>query len=395
MVDHDADADLAHHPLALLADLMQQIDGCPRHLGIHSGGMLITGPRLDEIVPQEPATMPGRIIVQWDKDSVEDAGLIKIDLLGLGMLGLISDCVMKIEAQGCQLPELGALSLDDPAIYAVLQTGDTIGAFQVESRAQQQMLPRLKPERFEDIIVAIAIIRPGPIQGNMVHPYLRRRHGLEPVTYWHPALEPVLAETLGVMLFQEQVLKTAMVLAGFSAGEADTLRRALSRSKPGPEMEMLRARFVRGAVGQGIDETSADAVFTQLAGYAGYGFCKSHSASFALVAYQSLWLRHYHPAAYYAALLNNQPMGFYSPEVILGDARRHGVDVLPPDVHRSAWDYTVELDAQGRPALRTGLAAVKALGKAGYDRLHAARHAAPFADLRDLLAPRQLAQVRH
>ena len=380
-----ADEELAAHPLAHLADLMAQIDGCPRHLGIHSGGMLITGPRLDEIVPQEPATMPGRIIVQWDKDSVEDAGLIKIDLLGLGMLGLLSGCVEILRGQGEELPDLGSLPLDDPAIYAALRAGDTVGAFQVESRAQQQMLPRLKPDCFEDIIVAVAIIRPGPIQGNMVHPYLRRRHGLEPVSYWHPALAPVLQETLGVMLFQEQVLRTAMVLAGFSPGEADLLRRALARSKPGPELEALRGRFVQGAAAQGIDAPAADAVFTQLAGYAGYGFCKSHSASFALIAYQSLWLRHYYPAEFTCALLNHQPMGFYSPEVVLGDARRHGVDTLPPDLARSAWGYAVERGTDGRKRLRTGLAAVQALGHAAYDRLDAARAVAPFTDLRDLL----------
>ena len=384
MVQGEEDADLASHPLALLGDLMQQLDGAPRHLGIHSGGMLITGPRLDEIVPIEPATMKGRFICQWNKDSVEDAGLIKIDLLGLGMLGLISDCVEMIEARCGTLPDLASLPLDDPAIYTTLQQGDTIGAFQVESRAQQQMLPRLKPERFEDIIVSIAIIRPGPIQGNMVHPYLRRRHGLEPVSYWHPALEPVLSETLGVMLFQEQVLRTAMVLAGFSAGEADMLRRALSRSKPGPEMDMLCARFISGAEGKGIDNVAAGTVFSQLAGYAGFGFCKSHSASFALIAYQSLWLRHYYPSEFYCALLNNQPMGFYSPEVILGDARRHDVDVLPPNIQASAWEYTVER-SDGCVALRTGLSAIKALGKAAYERLNAARQDRAFADLRDLL----------
>lgn len=389
MVQGDEDAEFHNHPLALLADLMTQIDGAPRHLGIHSGGMLITGPRLDEIVPQEPATMPGRIIVQWDKDSVEDAGLIKIDLLGLGMLGLISDCVAMIEARHKWhrrvLPDMEMLPLDDPAIYDTLQRGDTIGSFQVESRAQQQMLPRLRPTCFEDIIISIAIIRPGPIQGNMVHPFFRRRNGLEPVTYWHPTLEPVLQETLGVMLFQEQVLRTAMVLAGFSAGEADLLRRALSRSKPGPEMEMLKARFVEGAARREIDAVSAASVFDQLAGYAGYGFCKSHSASFGLIAYQSLWLRHYYPAEFYASLLNSQPMGFYSPEVILGDARRHGVDVLRPDIHLSAWGYAVARDDEGQAALRTGLSAVRALGLTVYERLDAARKERPFADMRDLL----------
>ena len=365
------------HLFSLLADLLDQIDGCPRHLSIHSGGMLITGPRLDELVPLEPAAMPGRIVVQWDKDSVEDAGLIKIDLLGLRMLGLIADVCTHVAAQTGTAPDLAALPLDDPAVYAQLQAGDTIGAFQVESRAQQQMLPRLKPQTFADIIIAIALIRPGPIQGHMVHPYFRRRAGLEPVTYWHPALAPVLAETLGVMLFQEQVLRTAMVLAAFSAGEADLLRRALARGQPGPELDHLRARFRSGAAAHGIDTATADQVFTQLAGYAGYGFCKSHSASFALIAYQSLWLKHTYPAPYYAALLNQQPMGFYTPEVILGDARRHGVDILPPDLALSRWEYTVE-----GSALRTGLVAVKELGAAAYQRLAASL---PHTNLRDLL----------
>ncbi|HXF63378.1 MAG TPA: error-prone DNA polymerase [Caldilineaceae bacterium] len=370
----------AHHPLRLLAELLRQIDGVPRHLGIHSGGMLITGPPLAEVVPLEPATMPGRVVVQWDKDSVEDAGLIKIDLLGLRMLGLISEAAAQIERRTGAAPNLDALPLDDPAIYAGLQRGDTIGAFQVESRAQQQMLPRLKPECFEDIIVAIAIIRPGPIQGNMVHPYLRRRAGLEGVSYPHSALAPVLAETLGVLLFQEQVLRAAVALAGFAAGEADMLRRALSRSRPGPEIDKLRARFIAGALKQGIAAEEAGAVFAQLAGYAGYGFCKSHSASFALIAYQSLWLKHYYPAEFYCALLNMQPMGFYSPEVILGDARRHGLAVLPPDINLSQWRYTVE-----NGALRTGLAAVSGLGESGYARIAEARQQGPFTDLRDLL----------
>jgi error-prone DNA polymerase len=368
--------DGAGHPLRHLADLLRQIDGCPRHLSIHSGGMLITGPPLDEVVPLEPATMPGRVVVQWDKDSCEDAGLIKIDLLGLGMLGMLSVALGYLEAMGLPEPDLDAIPLDDPAIYRMLQKADTIGTFQVESRAQTQMLPRLKPTRFEDIIIEVAIVRPGPIQGGAVHPYLRRRAGAEPVSYAHPSLEPVLAETLGVLLFQEQAIRVSVASAGFAPGEADMLRRAMSRARSVEAMEAMRERFVEGAARQGIDGATADAIFAQLAGFAGFGFCKSHAASFALIAYQSLWLKKEHPAPFYCALFNQQPMGFYPIEVVAGDARRHGVEVLPPDVNRSMWEYTIERDrrpGKGAWAIRTGLCAVTGLGEAGWARIQAAR----------------------
>ncbi len=368
------------HPMRLLADLMRLIEGCPRHLSIHVGGMLITGPPLDEVVPLERATMPGRIVCQWDKNSVEDAGLIKIDLLGLRTLGLISEALGYIEGDQ---PDLDALALDDPGIYAMLQQGDTIGAFQVESRAQQQMLPRLKPTCFEDITVEVAIVRPGPIQGGAVHPYLKRRAGVEPVSYLHPCLEPVLRETLGVLLFQEQAIRVAMVAAGFSPGEADMLRRALSRSDADTVQGELRERFTQGAAEKGIDHETAEKIFEQLAGFAGYGFCKSHAASFALIAYQTMYLKRYHASAFYGALLNQQPMGFYDPEVIIGEARRHGVDLLPPDVNRSAWRYVIERAPNGKPALRMGLQAVLGLGEEGWKRIQSGRGRGLFADLRD------------
>ncbi len=368
------------HPLRLLADLMRQINGCPRHLSIHVGGMLITGPPLDEVVPLERATMPGRIVCEWDKDSVEDAGLIKIDLLGLRTLGLISEALDYIEGEK---PDLDALALDDSGIYAMLQRGDTLGAFQVESRAQQQMLPRLAPRRFEDIVVEIAIVRPGPIQGGAVHPYLKRRAGVEPVSYLHPNLEPVLRETLGVLLFQEQAIRVAMVAAGFSPGEADMLRRALSRSDAYVIQGSLRERFVQGAMANDINAETAAAIFAQLAGFAGYGFCKSHATSFALIAYQTMHLKRYHAPAFYCALLNQQPMGFYDPEVIIGDARRHGVDLLPPDVNRSAWRYVIERAPNDNLALRMGLQTILGLGEAGWKRIESARANSLFADLRD------------
>jgi error-prone DNA polymerase len=363
---------------------MRRIEGAPRHLSIHSGGMLITALPLDSIVPLEPATMPGRVIAQWDKDSVEDAGLIKIDLLGLRTLGLIAEAQRHAEAiSGAPLPNLDALPFDDPALYALMHTGDTIGTFQVESRAQVQMSVRMQPRTFEEIAVEIAIVRPGPIQGGAVHPYLRRRAGLEPVTYLHPSLEPVLRDTLGVLLYQEQSIRVAVAAAGFTPGEADLLRRAMSRSRSEEAMAQVRVRFMAGAQRQGIDEATASAIFQQLAGFAGYGFCKSHATSFALITWQTLWLKHYHPVAFYCALFNQQPMGFYSPEVVAGDARRHTIAILPPDVSRSQWLYTPERRARGQWALRMGLATVTGLGEAAWQQIEAARMASPFTGLAD------------
>lgn len=351
-----------HHPLRHLADLLDQIEGCPRHLSIHSGGMVITSQPLDEVVPLEGATMRGRVVCQWDKASVEDAGLIKLDLLALRTLGMLAEALDHIRALGQGVPDLDHLPLDDGAIYAMLQAADTIGVFQVESGAQQQMLPRLKPTCFEDLAIEVAIVRPGPIQGGAVHPYLRRRSGQEVVSYPHPCLEPVLAETLGVLLFQEQAIRVAVAAAGFTPGEADLLRRALARSRAGEGLEPLQARFQQGAARQGIDAVQADQIFAQLAGFAGFGFCKSHAMSFALIAYQSAFLKHYHPIAFYCALLNHRP-GFYSAEVILNDARRHGVRLLAVDVNASQVEYTVER-VDGAFAIRAGLGEVAGVGAA-------------------------------
>ncbi len=320
-------------PWSLLADLLHQMDGLPRHLSIHVGGMIITAAPLVEVVPLERATMPDRVVVQWNKDSVEDAGLIKIDLLSLRTLGVVEEALGHIREQQPLAPDpwveagLDRLPLDDPAAFALLRRADTVGCFQVESRAQAQMLPKLQPTCFEDIVVGVALIRPGPIQGGMVHPYLRRRQGLEPVTYPTPILEPVLDETLGVIIFQEQVLKVAMAIAGFTPVEADGLRRAMSRSRSEAAMEAMRQRFLAGAQANGVNEAAATEIWQQLAGFVGFGFCKSHAAAFALVAYQTLYLKAHYPAAFYCALLNHQPMGFYPPEVLAGDARRHGVPV--------------------------------------------------------------------
>jgi error-prone DNA polymerase len=382
--------------LALAAQLVDT----PRHLSVHVGGMLVTAQPLVEIVPLEHATKAGVVVAQWNKDSVADAGLIKIDLLCLRTLDAISEACMLIAARTGQAPDLAVLPLDDPRIYAMLAAGDTIGTFQVESRAQAQMLPRLKPARFEDIIIQVAIVRPGPIQGGMVHPYLRRRQGLEPVTYLHPSLEPFLAETLGVVIFQEQVLQVAMALARFTPGEADMLRRAMSRSRSMEAMTELKDRFMQGALANGVAENIAEEAFRQLQGFATYGFCKSHAAAFALLAYQTLWLKLYHPLEFTCALLNHQPLGFYSPEVVIGDAQRHGVTVLRPDVNCSEDACTLEQSGRGAegqgksasappllgtssPPLRLGLHYLHGLGEAGSARILAARGEQPFANLAD------------
>jgi error-prone DNA polymerase len=378
----------------LLSGLASQLTGTPRHLSVHVGGMLITAQPLVEIVPLEHATKPGVVVAQWNKDAVEDAGLIKVDLLSLRTLGMLTEACSLIAEQHHIRVELDALVPNDPAVYQLLGEGDTIGCFQVESRAQTQMLPRLQPRCFEDLIVEVSIVRPGPIQGGMVHPYLRRRQGLEPVTYLHPRVEPILQETLGVIIFQEQVIRVAVALAGFTPGEADLLRRAMSRSRSADAMAELRERFLAGAVRNGVEQAVAEEAFRQLQGFATYGFCKSHAAAFALVAYQTLWLKVYYPAEFYCALLNHQPMGFYSPDVVVNDAKRHGIVVSRPDVNRSADGCTLEEDRRGSSprapmagtgsgssSLRLGLRYLYGLGEAGRTRLLAARGGQRFADL--------------
>jgi error-prone DNA polymerase len=369
----------------VLSDLLGQMDGVPRHLSIHVGGMIITAAPLVEVVPLERATMPGRVVVQWDKDSVEDAGLIKIDLLSLRTLGVVEEAVSHIREQRGIEFEPADLPLDDPDVYDLLQRADTVGCFQVESRAQAQMLPKLQPERFEDIVVGVALIRPGPIQGGMVHPYLRRRQGLEPVSYAHPSLAEALDETLGVIVFQEQVLRVAMSVAGFTPAEADRLRRAMSRSRSQQSMVALRERFLRGARANGLEDAVAGEIWQQLAGFAGFGFCKSHAAAFALLAYQTLYLKVHYPAEYYCALLNHQPMGFYPPEVIAGDARRHGVPVLRPNVNLSQPDCTLEQSTDLPPGagLRLGLRYIHGLGEVWQERIVERRAGRLYRDLAD------------
>jgi len=327
-----------------------RIAGFPRHLSIHVGGMLITAAPLIDIAPLERATMPGRVVVQYDKRDVEDLKLIKLDLLGLRMLSSIDEALQLIESDCGVSLDLDRLPEDIPAVFRMLQAADTVGVFQVESRAQMQTLPKSMPRTLDDLVVEVAIIRPGPIQGNAVHPYLRRRQGLEPVSYLHPSLAPVLEETLGVILYQEQVMEIAIRVAGFSAAESDGFRRAMGTWRSSDEMEKLHARFVDGCIRvNGLDREQAEELYRQVAAFASFGFNKSHAAAFARTAYESAFLKLFYPAQLVVGLINAQPMGFYPVEVLVNDARRHGVAVLPVDVNHSRWRTTTEWVGDSRP----------------------------------------------
>ena len=322
--------------------LYGMVQDLPRHLGQHSGGMVICQGQLDSVVPLEPAAMPGRVVVQWDKEDCADLGLIKVDLLGLGMMAVLEDSIQLIRDSYKEEVDLAHLPQDDPAVYRALQKADTIGMFQVESRAQMSCLPRLRPQKFYDIVVQVAIIRPGPIVGNMVHPYLKRRQGREAVVYAHPLLEPVLRRTLGVPLFQEQLLKMAMICAGFSGGEAEELRRAFGFKRSVARMKEIEVKLRRGMARNGITNKAQDEIVQAITSFALYGFPESHAASFALIAYASAYLKCHYLAAFTAAILNNQPMGFYQPFTLVKDAQRHGLTVRPVDVTRSDWLCTIE-----------------------------------------------------
>ena len=329
-------------------ELCARIDGFPRHLSIHSGGMLITASPLIDIAPVERATMPGRVVVQYDKRDVEAMKLIKLDLLGLGMLAAIDETVQLIEHDCAVCVDLDRIPEDIPEVFAMLQAADTVGVFQVESRAQMQTLPKSRPASLDDLVVEVAIIRPGPIQGNAVHPYLRRKQGLEPVTYLHPSLEPILHDSLGVILYQEQVMKIAIDVAGFTPAGSDGFRRAMGTWRSTREMEKLHEQFVEGCIRvQGLPRDDAEELFRQCAAFASFGFAKSHAAAFARTAYESSFLKLFYPAQFVVGLINAQPMGFYPVEVLVNDAKRHGVAVLPVDVNRSAWRTTTEW--VGRP----------------------------------------------
>jgi error-prone DNA polymerase len=376
---------------SLLLQLCRRVNGFPRHMGIHSGGMIITRDPLMSVAPIEWASMRDRTIVQWDKDDLNDLGLIKIDLLGLGMLSLLRDAFALHTRCYPERPVLSleTIPIDDKPTYEMLCRADSIGVFQVESRAQQSMLPRLKPACFYDIVMQVAIIRPGPIQGDMIHPFLRRRSGMEPVTYPHPKLKPILERTLGVPLFQEQGMRMAMETAGFSGGEADDLRRAMGHKRSRDRMAQIYPRLVNGMVANGIDREVADRLFHMLEGFADYGFPESHAASFALLAYASAYIKCHEPAIFCAAILNVQPMGFYSTEVLVNDARRHDVIVKPVAVNASEWWTFVEPDG----ALRLGFHLVRGMGEAQRTNVqHALGEAKPFESLLDFARRTKLAR---
>ena len=349
------------------ADLWLRIQDLPRHLGQHSGGMVVSRGELDSVVPLEPASMPGRVVIQWDKDDCADMGIVKVDLLGLGMMAVLQDAITLVNTPspvaGAPPPvsqfDLAHLPPDDEAVYALLQKADTIGVFQVESRAQMATLPRLKPTCFYDLVVEVAIIRPGPIVGDMVHPYLNRRAGREPVVPLHPSLEPVLARTLGVPLFQEQLLRMAMVAAGFTGGQAEDLRRAMGFKRSEARMQQIEVQLREGMAHRGITGDTAQRIIQSITSFALYGFPESHAASFALLAYASAYLKVHYPAAFYTALLNNQPMGFYHPATLVKNAQRRGVRFHPIDVQQSDWSCRVEANG----AIRLGFVYVNGLRK--------------------------------
>ncbi len=405
-VGFDPNSPLMRRFVALTGELR----GFPRHLSQHVGGFIISGEALSKLVPTENAAMPDRSIIQWDKDDLETLGLLKVDCLALGMLSCVRRCLDLIERHHGQRWELATIPEGDAATYAMLQRADTVGVFQVESRAQMAMLPRLKPVDFYDLVIQVAIVRPGPIQGDMVHPFLRRRQGLEPVSYPSPELEQVFGRTLGVPIFQEQVMHLAMVAAGFTPGEADQLRRSMAAWKRHGGLEHWRERILSGMAERGYELEFAERVFEQIKGFGSYGFPESHAASFALIAYVSAWLKCHYPAAFACALINAQPMGFYAPAQIVADAKKHGVRVQPADVLVSDWDCSLEgslppaastsavpayaqrerekMTSTPRypsPALRLGLCLIKGFSEVAAKRIVAARNERAFTDVADLI----------
>ncbi|MGD0758060.1 MAG: error-prone DNA polymerase, partial [Candidatus Sulfotelmatobacter sp.] len=417
----DAGLDLNHPRLRKYYELCLAVQDMPRHLGQHSGGMVICQGQLDSVVPLEPASMPGRVVVQWDKEDCADMGIIKVDLLGLGMMAVLKDSIELIREHHHEEVDLAHLPQDDAQVYSALQQADTVGLFQVESRAQMASLPRLRPKNFYDIVVQVAIIRPGPIVGQMVNPFIQRRQGREDVTYPHPSLEPVLKRTLGVPLFQEQLLRLAMIAANFTGGEAEDLRRAMGFKRSQARMKEIEARLRSGMTQNKISPKAQEEIILSITSFALYGFPESHAASFALIAYASAYLKCHYLAAFTAALLNNQPMGFYSPATLVKDAQRHGLKLLPVDVTRSEWKCTLEpvpslesrvpskhfviptpertrgaeesescsqLGARDSglmsPALRLGLRYVRGLREEAAQALLRERNRAPFTSIHDL-----------
>ena len=386
----DAGFDLRHPRIRKFFELCLAVQDLPRHLGQHSGGMVICQGQLDSIVPLEPATMPGRVVVQWDKEDCADMGIVKVDLLGLGMMAVLEDSITLIRDHYKEDVNLAKLPADDPTVYSTLQKADTVGMFQIESRAQMSCLPRLHPTHFYDIVVQVAIIRPGPIVGQMVNPYLMRRQGRQAIAYPHPSLEPVLERTLGVPLFQEQLLRMAMITAGFSGGEAEELRRAFGFKRSEKRMRDIEIKLREGMQRNGISPEAQEQIILSITSFALYGFPESHAASFALIAYASAYLKCHYLAAFTGALLNNQPMGFYHPSTIVKDAQRHGLRVKPVDITSSDWLCTLETDKPptksdtARLALRMGFRYAKGLREDTAYAILRARSERPFDSIADL-----------
>uniref|UniRef100_UPI003B5CA228 error-prone DNA polymerase n=1 Tax=Komagataeibacter piraceti TaxID=3229897 RepID=UPI003B5CA228 len=378
--------DLSDRRIRLTLDLTRCLIGVPRHLSQHPGGFVLTHDRLDELVPIEPAAMDGRQIIEWDKDDIDVLKFMKVDVLALGMLTCMKKGLDLLAEHKGQHYTLQTIPAEDPRTYAMIRKADTIGVFQIESRAQMSMLPRLRPRVFYDLVIEVAIVRPGPIQGDMVHPYLRRRAGQEKEIYPTPELEKVLRKTLGIPLFQEQVMQVAMVCAGFSASEADQLRRAMATFKNTGTVSRFRTRLIEGMTARGYPKTFAERIFQQLEGFGSYGFPESHAASFAILAYSSSWMKCAHPDVFLAALLNSQPMGFYAPAQLVRDAREHGVEIRPVCVNASRWDSTLEGPERddGLFAVRLGMNLVKGLANEDVARIVAARGNRPFASVDDL-----------
>ncbi len=389
----EAGFDPAAAEVQRLASLVRELIGFPRHLSQHVGGMVITQGPLSELTPIENAAMPGRTVIQWDKDDLDELGILKVDCLALGMLTAIRKCFQLIERHAGRRLTLANTPQEDPDVYAMISRADTMGVFQIESRAQMSMLPRLRPKTFYDLVIEVAIIRPGPIQGNMVHPYLRRRNKEETVTYPNDEIRRVLEKTLGVPIFQEQAMQLAVVAAGFTPGEADQLRRAMGGWRRPGLIDEFRQKLLAGMVRRGLPQEYAERVFEQIRGFGEYGFPESHSASFALLVYVSAWLKHHYPAAFTAALLNSQPMGFYASAQLVRDLQQHGVEVRPVDVNHSDEDCTLEAAITERPeeyppagprwALRLGFRELSGMATADAAAIVAARRTGPFGSLED------------
>lgn len=372
-------------------DQVQAVIGIPRHISTHPGGMIITSCELPKLVPLQPTRIQGRRICQWDKDMVEDAGLIKVDLLGLTMLAVLRECLVLIAETYNLRFNLAAIEPDDPEVYNMIAKADTVGLFQIESRVQIQTVPRTKPRNLSELAAQVAIIRPGPVQGNMVDPYIRRKQGLESIRYPHPRLEPILKETLGVVLFQEQILQVASTIAGYTSGEAENLRRDLDKKRSKKHLEMMQSEFVDAAEKNGVAKIDATQIFDSIKGFAAYGFCKSHALAFAHLAYQSAWLKRYYKTAYFAALINNQPMGFYPVSVILNEAKRRGVEILPVDVNCSG--VRCHLETEKTEAVRLSLTCVKGISAAKAESIVTIRQLESFNSIKDFVLRTKLGSI--